>query len=352
MLRSFLPLLFFFLVSLHAHEPVDIVYTWVDGSDPVWKHEMEKMSGSHRHGPDAISTQRFRNQDELKYSLRSIHQFAPWVNHIYIVTYNQRPTWLKDTPKITIIDHQDIFPIKSHLPSFNSMAIESNIHRIPGLQEYYLYFNDDVFLGKPVSFSDFFTDTGKIKVFLSRAKMPKGKPKPNDTGFEAACKNTSQLLKKIIGKEKRYNHAHTPYPERKSVVTIIEKQFHDLFESVSSHQFRSHRDYMITNGLIPYIALQQSSAEIATFDHTTVRFGKKLTKDKRKLQKIADQNPTFFCIEDAFENESSEFPDELSDFFASYFPTPAPWEKEETPITAEEIKESSAHTALDTASKK
>jgi hypothetical protein len=34
------------------------------------------------------------------------------------------------------------------LPTFSSPAIEANLHRIAGLSEHFLYFNDDVFLGK------------------------------------------------------------------------------------------------------------------------------------------------------------------------------------------------------------
>ncbi len=329
MLKTFFFLLF--PLFLFSHEPVDIVYTWVDGRDPLWQEirtkEIEKEFGIQPRGSDATAAKRFRSRDELKYSLRSIHQFAPWVRHIYIVTFNQKPSWLKEHPKITIVDHKEIFLDKSHLPTFNSMAIECHLHRIPDLQEHYIYFNDDFFLGRVVTFSDFFTEDGKMRAFPSRAKIKKGLPNLEDNGFDAACKNTNQLLNELIGKKRRNKPSHTPHAFKKSVVSRIEKQFSEIFTAVSSHKFRSLNDYTITNGLIPYIAMHDGDAEKAFPDHKTVHFGKDIAYDKKKIQQLLDQRPQFFCIEDSSEEESAESFDLLSSFFISYFPTPAPWEE-------------------------
>jgi len=337
MLKALFFLIFPFL--LFSHEPVDVVYTWVDGADPLWQEtrakEIEKEFGVQERGSDATAIKRFRNRDELKYSLRSIHQFAPWVRHIYIVTLNQKPSWLKEHPKITIVDHKDIFLDKSHLPTFNSMAIECHLHRISNLQEHYIYFNDDFFLGNIVTFSDFFTEDGKIQVFPSRTKIKKGMPTPEDNGFDAACKNTNQLLNELIGKKRRNKPSHTPHAFRKSVVSRIEKQFSEIFAAVSSHKFRSLNDYTITNGLIPYIAMHDGDAKKNFPEHKTVHFGKDIAHDKKKTQQLLDQRPQFFCIEDSSEEESLESLELLSSFFTSYFPTPAPWEKTGSALTDE-----------------
>ena len=149
---------------------IDVVYTWVDGSDPEWQASL--IDQLEQAGlPPVISKRRFRSRDELRYSLRSLYSFAPWINHIYIVTCGQRPKWLKDNPKISFVHHKDIFLNPSHLPTFNSMAIECHLHRIPGLQERFLYFNDDVFLGKESLPDDFFSTEGKMKIFVSDKKV-------------------------------------------------------------------------------------------------------------------------------------------------------------------------------------
>jgi UDP-N-acetylglucosamine-lysosomal-enzyme len=95
-----------------------------------------------------VSDNRYRDSEELRYSLRSLVRFAPWIRHIYLVTDNQIPYWLDlSHPRLTVVPHSDIFPNKSHLPVFSSPAIEAHIHRIPGLSQRFIYFNDDVMLG-------------------------------------------------------------------------------------------------------------------------------------------------------------------------------------------------------------
>src|SRR6201999_944559 len=95
--------------------------------------------------------ERWRDNGELKFSLRSLHRHAPWIRRIFIVTDQQVPDWLDTAhPKIEIVDHRAIFPDHRFLPTFNSCVIEAFLHRIPGLSAHYLYFNDDVFLGRPV----------------------------------------------------------------------------------------------------------------------------------------------------------------------------------------------------------
>ena len=157
---------------------IDVVYTWVNGSDSQWFDEMSmyKREWKKAHNEvlendenQAASINRFRDNGELKYiyctlfnlyrySLRSLEKNAPWIRHIYIVTNGQVPSWL-DTrnPRISIITHKELFYNSSNLPTFSSPAIEFNLHHIPGLSEYFLYFNDDVFLGDAIYPHDLMT---------------------------------------------------------------------------------------------------------------------------------------------------------------------------------------------------
>jgi hypothetical protein len=115
-----------------------------------------------------LSASRFQDNSELQYSLRSVARFAPWIRHIYIVTNGQIPTWLNlDHPRLSVIAHADIFPNKSHLPTFSSPAIEAHLHRIPGLSPNFLYLNDDVMFGTEVWPDDFYTHAGGQKVYLA-----------------------------------------------------------------------------------------------------------------------------------------------------------------------------------------
>uniref|UniRef100_A0A4W3I847 N-acetylglucosamine-1-phosphotransferase subunits alpha/beta n=1 Tax=Callorhinchus milii TaxID=7868 RepID=A0A4W3I847_CALMI len=117
---------------------------------------------------DDISASRFEDNEELRYSLRSVEKYAPWVRHIFIVTNGQIPSWLNlDNPRVTIVSHQDIFRNVSHLPTFSSPAIETHIHRIPGLSQKFIYLNDDVMFGKEVWPDDFYTHSNGQKVYLT-----------------------------------------------------------------------------------------------------------------------------------------------------------------------------------------
>ncbi|XP_055483779.1 N-acetylglucosamine-1-phosphotransferase subunits alpha/beta isoform X2 [Psammomys obesus] len=115
-----------------------------------------------------VSASRFEDNEELRYSLRSIERHAPWVRNIFIVTNGQIPSWLNlDNPRVTIVTHQDIFRNVSHLPTFSSPAIESHIHRIEGLSQKFIYLNDDVMFGKDVWPDDFYSHSKGQKVYLT-----------------------------------------------------------------------------------------------------------------------------------------------------------------------------------------
>ena len=117
-----------------------------------------------------FSSNRFADNEELKYSLRSVEKFVPWVRKIFIVTNGQIPSWLDiNHPRIKLVTHEEIFVNKSHLPTFSSPAIESHIHRIPGLSKKFIYMNDDVFFGAPVWPDDFYTHSQGHKIYLSWA---------------------------------------------------------------------------------------------------------------------------------------------------------------------------------------
>lgn len=136
------------------NEPIDFVILWVDGSDPAWladkaKYEINKGNNDNRDF-------RYRDWDNLQYLFRGIEQFTPWVRKIHFVTWGHLPKWLNtNNSKLHIVKHNE-FMDEKYLPSFNSEAIESCIHKIPGLSNNFVYFNDDMFLLKPMKETDFF----------------------------------------------------------------------------------------------------------------------------------------------------------------------------------------------------
>lgn len=135
------------------NEKIDFVITWVDGNDANWQKEKAKYNPVMNTDTREI---RYRDYDNLKYWFRGIEKFAPWVNKIYFVTYGHLPIWLNiKHEKLCIVKHKDFIPEK-YLPTFSSHPIELNLHRIKGLSDKFVYFNDDVFIIQPVKIRDFF----------------------------------------------------------------------------------------------------------------------------------------------------------------------------------------------------
>lgn len=133
--------------------PIDFVIIWVDGNDKQWQAEKAKYDG--KTVTNANSEVRFRDWDNLQYWFRGVEKFAPWVNKIHFVTWGHLPKWLDTTnPKLNIVNHKDYIPSK-YLPTFNSHTIELNLHRIEGLAEQFVYFNDDMFITAPTKPDDF-----------------------------------------------------------------------------------------------------------------------------------------------------------------------------------------------------
>lgn len=133
-------------------DKIDFVLIWVDGNDPKWRAEKNIYDGKSGDDRDV----RFRDWENLKYWFRGVEKYAPWVNNVYFVTWGHIPKWLNvNCEKLHIINHKDYIP-KEYLPTFSSHVIELNLHRIKGLQEQFVYFNDDMFLIDNVKASDFF----------------------------------------------------------------------------------------------------------------------------------------------------------------------------------------------------
>lgn len=130
---------------------IDFVVTWVDTNDSEWRNQYNELRGVKKE-----DTGRYRNWDMFKYWFRAVELFAPWVNKVFLVTNGKNPDWIdRNHPKLVLISHKDYIPEK-YLPTFNSITIELNIDKIPGLSEHFVYFNDDCYINGPVESEYYF----------------------------------------------------------------------------------------------------------------------------------------------------------------------------------------------------
>ena len=136
--------------------PIDFVIIWVDGNDKAWQQE-RSLFDNHSHCAEIDDSEcRYRDWDNLQYWFRGVEKFCPWVNNIYFVTWGHLPQWLNvNHPKLKIVNHKDFIP-REYLPTFSSHCIELNLHRIYGLSEHFVYFNDDMFIINYMRDVDFF----------------------------------------------------------------------------------------------------------------------------------------------------------------------------------------------------
>jgi hypothetical protein len=271
-------------------EPIDVVYTWVDGSDPVWQERKRaRLAGLGDEGarlhPSAVSAARYRSRDELRFSLRSLERYAPFVRRVYLVTDHQVPHWLDvEREDLVLVSHEDLFPDPSHLPTFNSRAIECHLHRIPGLSERFLYFNDDVLLARPTTAADFFDDRGRCRVYLDRRRVVwDASNRSYDLPVNTAARTGSRLLETAFGYRIATRLDHVPYALRRSLLEEVWERFPDALEALSAQPFRHPDSVSLTFSLAPHYALCTGAAVAVSEPHSTYFKVKKKSRSSLKL---------------------------------------------------------------------
>jgi len=309
--------------------PVDVVYTWVDGSDPAWNAAREQrlagVTGTAR-TRESSGQARFIAHDELRYSFRSLHLFAPWVRRIHLVTAGQVPDWLDtDHPMVNLVDHAQILPAEG-LPTFNSHAIETSLHRIDGLAEHFVYFNDDFLLGRPLRPETLFTASGLCATYFSPMTIGLTDA-PDAAPFLKAAWNNRALLQEAFGAVTTRNLAHAPYAHRVSVLEELTERFPEPLAATARSPFRSDTDVATLSSLAQHYALLTGKAYAA---EPSLAFVNLSNADvERQLTRVLDRDQDFICLADHHDHAMSveQLDALLADFYRAYFPVAAPWEQ-------------------------
>lgn len=338
---------------MHISSPIDIVYLWVDGNDDGWRAKRQNASNLMRaQGDHAIARfgnveGRFRDNDELRYSLRALSQFFPDHGHVYIVTDGQVPAWLKTSDRLTLIDHRDLIP-ESALPTFDSGNIESYIHHIPGLAERYFYFNDDVFFGAPVEVNDWFFEGGFYVAWSDDPEVMGHAMQTDATSLENASRLSQEWLKAkaasvslalsqtqaIHQLDATYTHtartfAHSPRPMLKSILMTLENEAPDLFARVRSTVFRSWDKPTIVSDFVLRWALAHGVGQIKDHSHLYVATGDELGSPALDELKAQFGLVDFFCINDTTDDAMPDDPrlTQVRQTLQQLLPTPSEFER-------------------------
>lgn len=200
---------------------IDVVYTWVSLNDSSW---VEKKNSYISNVGDfelyATEDSRYTDHNELYFSILSVNKYLPWVNNIYVVTDEQIP----ELPalflnKVKIIDHKEIIPTE-FLPTFNSHVIEVYLHKIPGLSDDFIYFNDDFFVAREMDSSHFFRSNGHASLFASAKSIISMNDIGRRTATLSACNNVNELFKRKLNVKYDRAITHTYVPLKKNIITL------------------------------------------------------------------------------------------------------------------------------------
>lgn len=322
---------------------IDFVVTWVDGSDPKWLRKKNKYSPS----DEIMNTDiRYRDYGTFKYWFRAIEENAPWVNKVYLVTEGHYPEWLNlNNEKLCLVKHSD-FMSERYLPTFNSNAIELNVHKIKGLSEHFVLFNDDVFLMNKTSPGDFFRKGLPRDFAIYNPTIP-------STDFSNILFNDVRIINKHFNKMEDIknnffkvfnifygakilrNIVTLPWPKilgywnshltssfLKSTFEEVWDKEKDILEETSRNKFRTPND--VNQWLMRYFQIEEGH-----FEPQNSNFGKIYTLNQFDELKTVMNNDKYkvLCINDDFDVQNYEQKmEELINMFEKVFPNKSSYE--------------------------
>lgn len=287
--------------------------TYVNGQDPQWQEEYRKAV------PSAEGAKRYRDWGTLPYLLRGICACMPFVDNVYLVVSSpsQVPGWVDGT-KLRVVLHEAIMPARL-LPVFNSCTIEMFLHRIPGLAEEFVYFNDDMFPLMPCSPTDFFRE-GKGVIGFTRHLFAAGM-------YKKQCRTSDRLARRSLGLKSRLffvrpQHICSPMLRSASVQAFerLEEEILSTASRVRTPQNPNqylYLDYMYYSGKI--IPRRISN--------------KHISQGVWSAEKIADYilhpRTSFACINDVSmpDGKFQRMQELMIEAFEKRFPQKSPYEK-------------------------
>ena len=248
----------------------DIVVTWVHEPKGVRQFCPEKYN-------------RYRNLHTFRFALRSWLRFLPWIRKIWVVS-EQNPCWLNCSgSNIEIVRHEDFWPahLKSRdLPTFNSQAIESHLHRIRGLSERFIYFNDDMLVGKTLAPGNFFQGNQPVL-----SKLPQG--------LRINFKNTPHTL--MLD--------HGPYAMTKHIIDEVQSYWPAWFDEHSKDRCRKR----LSPPFWVYQWYAAATSQVSQYTSQRVAFlccDETPLAQKRFYKRVLDSPPAIIVLNDDFKDPS------------------------------------------------
>ena len=215
--------------------PVDIVITWVDSSDKAWQSSKKHYYIDKNTDNNTIRFPDIKYPDlELETTILLILKNIKWHGTIYIVTADgQIPNcYNKFKNVIQIVHHSQIWPrdMIYTLPTFNSHAIECNIHRIKNLSNNFIYFNDDMYVIKNLEYNTMFY---KNKMVVQ----------PVETSPPSSEKSVWHIVwRNMYNMYNMYSPKHYCYSLTRNAMYSAEQSIPYHWKTTMMNRFRTNKD--------------------------------------------------------------------------------------------------------------
>ena len=170
-------------IPIIDNEPIDVMIKYIDLNDPFLN----------RPGIQKISKD--EENQELKYCVRGILEYIPWVRKIFILMPNKRVRYFKPIEEISdkfvyVLDKdllgfesEDVYTFHFHLWKMKKFNLSEN----------FILMDDDYFIGKPINKSQFFYyDEEEKKVVPSVAT-----DSINELNKDEVVKEYKKLLRRV-----------------------------------------------------------------------------------------------------------------------------------------------------------
>ncbi|EMD43343.1 glycosyltransferase putative [Entamoeba histolytica] len=313
-------------------EGIDVVWLWVNGSDPTFRKQLEKNGKKGGEG-------RYRDYNTLQYSIRSVYNFAPFIKHYFIVTMGQTPSFLNTSQfewneyTLRIVDHKEIFPNTKDLPVFNSNSLEVSLHNIKNLSSCFLYLNDDMLLGKELKPEHFINSDGKLKVYHNSWKAPDTNRMVKNI-WHRSVGNSNELINKHFGKSKTVKHpyvSHHCYFFKRDILKQMEGTWPEQYKETRRHKFREGNDLAIPFMHGAFVVESGQGIYVKEYNYYYGSFTSSRRSNTKLINNIEKKQPQCICINDALEKSSVAVINKetaiLNSFLETYYPYPCPFEK-------------------------
>ena len=317
------------MISPTGNSCPDIVYLWVNGQDSQWL-ERRQAAEKQYYGPQSCRFSnvegRFRDNDELRYSLRSLVPHLDYLGQIFIITDQQRPHWLLEHPRIRVIDHSCLRGAERG-PTYSSKALEACLDRLP-TSENFIYLNDDVFLGPNFSLNHFFDQTQQ-KTVVHFEQLEDRDPL-HDVSQNLAMTVSHEILAKNFNSQlfQAKPMAHAPRYLIQEKLSLLFNMFPEAVHEAREEIFRESSIPSVVADLYGRWLLASANAIEKPVPHSLLSSGSPLIKEQlNELKKMHDQL-SYFCINDTLDNTPSTHTSFLliQSVLSEIFPEPSEFE--------------------------